>query len=228
LHPEFLAGHSLGEYNALWVAQSFDFETGLRLVKRRAELMGEAPQGGMAAIVGLELDLVRELLLQPDLAALDLANLNTPHQHVLAGPEDVLARARTHFEARGGKFVRLDVSAACHSRYMGSARRAFEQFLAGFELQGPRVPVVANVTAEPYGPAEVKALLARQITSPVCWSDSVRKLMGIDGMRFEVVGDGDVLARMVAKIQRRASSLRCAALTRACATTTSRFAASTD
>jgi trans-AT polyketide synthase/acyltransferase/oxidoreductase domain-containing protein len=202
--PAFLAGHSLGEYNALWVAGCFDFGTGLRLVKRRGELMAQAKGGSMAAVVGLERSAVEGVLAAPGLGVLDLANLNTPKQLVVAGPADALQRARAAFERAGATFIPLPVSAAFHSRYMAGAQEEFGRFLESFELRDPELPVVSNVTARLYEPGCVRETLCRQLRSAVHWCDSVRYLLGRGPMRFEEVGQGDVLTRMIAQIEKLA------------------------
>ncbi len=205
--PDFLIGHSLGEFNALWVAGCFDFATGLRLVKRRGELMGQAKGGGMAAVVGIDVAVAREVLQHPSLADLDLANLNSPQQHVLAGPLDALKRAVPLFESRRATCIPLPVSAPFHSRYMEPIRREFEAFLRGFELADPQIPVIANATAQPYERGAIKDLLGRQLRESVRFCDSVRLLMGVEGARFEEVGHGTILTRMVASIQRDATPI---------------------
>jgi trans-AT polyketide synthase/acyltransferase/oxidoreductase domain-containing protein len=205
--PDFLLGHSLGEFNALWVAGCFDFATGVRLVKRRGELMGRAKGGGMAAVVGIDVATARALLRDSSLSEIDVANLNTPQQHVLAGPLEALTRAAPVFEARGATFIPLPVSAPFHSRYMEPVRHEFEAFLQGFELEDPQIPVIANATAQPYQPGEVKVLLGRQLRDSVRWCDSVRLVMSVEGARFEEVGHGTILARMIASIQGEASPI---------------------
>jgi trans-AT polyketide synthase/acyltransferase/oxidoreductase domain-containing protein len=197
--PDFVAGHSLGEYNALFAAGCFDFETGLRLVKRRGELMAEAKGGGMAAVVGLSRERVEEVLRSSEqFSALDLANLNTPQQVVIAGPAEKVLSAREAFEAAGAKsFVPLKVSAAFHSRYMAQASETFHRFLTGFEFLPPRIPVISNVEARPYEHARCRELLAIQIARPVNWAGTVRYLLAQPGMKVVEVGVGMVLTSMM-------------------------------
>jgi trans-AT polyketide synthase, acyltransferase and oxidoreductase domains len=196
--PQLLAGHSLGEYAALFAAGSFDFETGLRLVQRRGELMGEAKGGAMAAVLGLSRGRVEELLALPELEALDLANINTPTQMVIAGPPQVLASARAVFEKAGARgFVPLRVSAAFHSRYMIAAASAFAEFAAGFELRAPRIPVLSNVEAMPYPADRVRELLAAQIARPVDWLGCMRQVRAQPSVRIVEVGPGMTLTGML-------------------------------
>ncbi|MFZ5638596.1 MAG: ACP S-malonyltransferase [Pseudomonadota bacterium] len=207
--PDYVAGHSLGEYNALLAAGVFDFLTGLRLVKKRGELMSQAKDGGMAAVIGLDADAIANVLRDNGLGGIDVANFNSPSQTVVSGPVEEIKRAGPLFEAAGARMcMPLPVSAAFHSRYMEDAAKQFAEFLAPMTFAVPKVPVIANVTAEPY-PVEdaseaVKALLVRQITHSVQWVRSVRYLgaQGVD--QFAEMGPGNVLTRLVQQIQQSA------------------------
>src|SRR5437764_11868745 len=120
--PAYLAGHSLGEYNALLAAGVFDFLTGLRLVKKRGELMSQAKNGGMGAVIGLGAGAISKVIQDSGLATLDVANFNTPSQTVVSGPVEDIKRAGSFFEKAGAQmYVPLQVSAAFHSRYMADA-----------------------------------------------------------------------------------------------------------
>ncbi|MFD5362242.1 ACP S-malonyltransferase [Streptomyces tendae] len=192
--PDYLAGHSLGEYNALLAADAFDFETGLALVARRGELMGRATGGAMTAVVGPGAARIVDLLAEAGIDDVDLANLNSTEQVVLSGPAESLRRAAGAVTAAGaGRCVPLRVSAAFHSRYMADAAREFAAFLAGFELRDPRIPVIANVTARPYRPGEVGRLLAAQVHSTVRWSESMAHLRSRGVDRVVEQGPGRVL-----------------------------------
>ncbi|MGF1428118.1 ACP S-malonyltransferase [Kitasatospora sp. LaBMicrA B282] len=211
---DYLAGHSLGEYTALFAAGVFDFGTGLRLVQRRGELMGRAGGGSMAAVLGLELPAVRELLDRFGLTELDVALHNAPGQIALAGPVaeiDRLVEAAAEAEVR---CIRLNVSGPFHSRHMRAAAEEFADFLAGFELAEPRVPVLANATARPHRAGEVADALVRQITQPVLWEQSVRHLIELaapaDGFDFVELGPGRTLTGMVDRIRRAAVPARAA------------------
>jgi malonyl CoA-acyl carrier protein transacylase len=204
--PAWLAGHSLGEYNALLAAGVFDFLTGLRLVKKRGELMSQAKNGGMGAVIGLDSTAVAKVISDNGLSALDVANFNTPSQTVVSGPVDDIKRAAPVFERAGAQmYIPLQVSAAFHSRYMADAAKAFAAFLAPMSFSAPRIPVVANATAQPYPTDDasdsVKSLLARQITDSVQWSQSIRFLMSQGVSQFSEIGPGNVLTRMVQQIQ---------------------------
>ena len=204
--PDFVAGHSLGEYNALLAADVFDFKTGLQLVRQRGELMGMAKDGGMAAVIGIDEESLVELLKQHKLTSIDLANFNTLNQSVIAGPKDAIAQAEKLLTARNTRCVVLNVSAAFHSRYMQEAQQAFAKFLQQFRFNAPTIPVIANVSARPYRSGEVADTLARQISSSVRWTDTVRYLMGAGCTEYVEVG-GTVLTKMVDEIRKTATPL---------------------
>jgi malonyl CoA-acyl carrier protein transacylase len=208
--PAYVAGHSLGEYNALLAAGVFDFLTGLRLVQKRGELMSQAKNGGMGAVIGLDADKIAQVIRDHGLSRLDVANFNTPSQTVVSGPVDDIKQSGPHFEKAGAQmFIPLQVSAAFHSRYMADAGKAFADFLAPMTFAEPKIPVIANATAQPYpangngtGSAAVKSLLASQITQSVQWTQSVRYLIGKGVTEFRETGPGNVLTRMVQQIQK--------------------------
>jgi len=201
--PRFLAGHSLGEYNALFAAGCFDFETGLRLVVRRGELMGRAAGGGMTAVLGLDPDRLERLLLDAGLGDLYLANRNSADQVVLSGPLESLRRVREVVSGSGGRCVPLRVSAPFHSRYMAAAAAEFGEFLRGQPLSDPAVPVIANATGAPYPPGAVAELLTRQIREPVRWWESMSLLIeeGVDDV--VEVGPGRALTDLWAAVRRQ-------------------------
>jgi malonyl CoA-acyl carrier protein transacylase len=203
--PTHVSGHSLGEYNALLAAGAFDFITGLRLVKQRGELLAQAKDGGMAAVVGLGSARIPQLLQDSGLGAIDVANYNSPLQTVLSGPLAELQRAGPIFEKAGAKlYMPLQVSAAFHSRYVAGAARVFAEFLATVPFQPLQLPVIANVTAEPYpqnDAAAVRLLLVKQITHPVRWTRSIRHLIAQGVTSFNEIGPGNVLTRLIQQIQ---------------------------
>ncbi|EYF04555.1 ACP S-malonyltransferase [Chondromyces apiculatus] len=200
--PDAAAGHSLGEYNALFAAGAFDFEVGVQLVKRRGELMARAQGGAMAAVLNLEADRVRALLEEHGLDSLDIANLNTPTQTVLSGPEVDITRAGPIFQEAGGRYARLNTSAAFHSRYMEAAAQEFRAYLAGFSFRPLRFPVIANVTARPYAPGDTVNMLAAQLRSPVRWGEIVAYLLNEGEVEFEDLGHGTVLTKIITENRR--------------------------
>lgn len=206
--PRFAAGHSLGEYNALHAAGAFDFETGVRLVKLRGELMGRARAGSMAAVIGMTAGQLRHELGVLGATAIDLANDNSPSQQVISGPRSEIERITPALRDRGLNVVPLRVSAAFHSRYMGPAREEYALALAREPVGQPRLPVVSNVEARPYEPDRVRELLARQIDSPVQWTDSVRYLIDQGAVDFEEIGPTKTLTKLVAEIREHAMKTR--------------------
>ncbi len=200
--PRIVAGHSLGEYNALFAAGVFDFQTGVRLVKQRAILMARASGGGMAAVVGLIPDQIRQALAAAGLHSIDIANLNSPNQTVISGPERDLEASQTILEQAGAQLCkRLPVSAAFHSRYMAEAERDFGAFLESFVFAEPRIPVLSNVTARLHDSSKIKQMLARQITQPVRWTESMQWLLQQPEPEFLELGPGNALTGLIRRIK---------------------------
>jgi trans-AT polyketide synthase/acyltransferase/oxidoreductase domain-containing protein len=208
--PDIVAGHSLGEYNALLAAGVFDFETGLRLVQKRGELMSRISGGGMLAIVGLTESSVRKILQDYGLDSIDIANLNTPKQIVLAGPKEDIPAAQAIFEREGAELAMpLRVSGAFHSRYMAGARKEFEAVLSTVAFHRPQITVLYNVTARP-SPSEedIAQLLGEQLTSSVKWTETVQVLLGKGVQEIAEIGPGTVLTKLVSKIREEAQPIR--------------------
>jgi len=202
--PAFVAGHSLGEYNALLAAGVFDFKTGVTLVKRRGALMGEVSGGGMAAVIGLPPERIAAVLeSSADGQRLDIANFNSFDQTVIAGPKDAIASVKSSFDSAGARaFIPLKVSAPFHSRYMKGPQTEFAAFLEPFSFAAPQIPVVANATAVRYEPTRVRETLASQIGSPVRWLDSILFLLDQGVTEFVETGPGSVLTKLVAQIRK--------------------------
>ena len=198
--PDYVAGHSLGEYNALLAAGVFDFETGLVIVKERARLMAMAAGGAMAAILDLDEREIRSILKDEGLEALDIANLNAPSQTVISGPAEIVDEAIKVFEQRGAICIPLQVSGAFHSRYMRPSAEEFSRFLRRFRFGALKIPVISNAHARPYEQDRIVETLVEQMVSPVRWTDSVRHLLA-KGALFEEIGPGCVLSGLVARIQ---------------------------
>ena len=205
--PDYVAGHSLGEYNALCAAGVFDFATGVQLVRKRGELMSQAPSGTMAAVLNCPEATVQRILREHGLERIDVANFNTPSQLVLAGLRDDILKAQPLFDFDDVKYIPLNVGAAFHSRYMQPAMEEFRRFLQDFSFTPPNIPVISNVHARPYLPEQLKTNLAEQICRPVRWTESIRYLMGKGMPTFEELGPGNVLTRLIADIQRTATPL---------------------
>ncbi|MFE3626516.1 ACP S-malonyltransferase [Streptomyces goshikiensis] len=183
--PDVVAGHSLGEFNALMVAGVLDFAGGLRLVAERGRLMGEADGGAMAAVLGAGLTEVERTLAASGRTDVEVANDNSATQVVISGTAAGVS-AVTALLTAGDPAIRcvpLPVSAAFHSREMAPAALRFAAVLAETPLAPPRLPVISNVTARPYPPGEsVAALLGRQIRSRVRWTETMEHLLdsGVD------------------------------------------------
>ena len=195
----WLAGHSLGEYNACEAAKVFSFEEGLKLVKKRGELMGTISGGGMAAVLGLSVEEIKDVLKDHQLETIDVANLNTPVQTVLSGLKTDIELATPIFEEKAKRFIPLNVSGAFHSRYMVEAQKEFEKTLDHCTFSAPKIPIVSNVTAQPYQ-NDAKALLAAQISSPVQWVNTIRFMKENNVETFKEVGPGKVLTGLIRKI----------------------------
>ncbi len=200
--PNYVAGHSLGEYSALFAAGVFDFETGLKLVQKRGALMAEASGGKMAAVVGLKSDDVQAVLQKNNLSTLNIANYNTFTQNVISGPMNDIEHAKPIFEAAGAMFIPLNVSGAFHSPLMEPAKQQFANFLNQFSFSTPTIPVIANVNAKPYENSEIQMNLANQITSPVCWTRTIEFLINKGESSFEEIGPGNVLTGLIKRIQK--------------------------
>jgi len=204
LRPDYLAGHSLGEYTALCVAGVIPFREALRLVRKRGEFMRDScPEGvgAMAALLGLERDRIFELCQKAkrEGEVLVPANFNCPGQIVISGHKEAVERAISMVKEFGGKkAVLLEVSGAFHSPLMEEASKKLEEFLKGIEFNGFKVPVVSNVNAEPYSnPQKAKELLVLQVKSPVLWEDSIRRLVALGVNTFVELGPGKVLTGLI-------------------------------
>ena len=203
--PDYLAGHSLGEFNALFAAGCFDFETGLKLVKKRGELMSMVSGGGMAAVTNATAEQIESVLRENGLNNVFLANFNTPSQIVISGLKDEIEAAKPLLEQGRVMVFPLKTSGAFHTRFMRDAQTEFRAFLGEFTLAAPKIPVIANCSAMPYADDAVADTIATQIASPVKWSDSVLHLLDLgtdeQPMAFQEIGHGNVLTRLIKTIR---------------------------
>ena len=201
---DYFAGHSLGEYSALFAAGAFDFATGLALVKRRAELMGQADGGAMAAVVGAPEAIVEQTLREHGADGVVIANYNAPEQFVLAGSAEELTRLKPAFEAVEGVrgFVPMRVSGAFHSPWMAPAAADFRTFLASVPVAELTTPVISNVTGRPFeaGAEAIRDALVEQLTRPVRWMECVRYLRHAGVTTFVELGGSKVLTSLIDKI----------------------------
>ena len=202
--PSHVAGHSLGEYSALVAAGAIDIPTALRLVRRRGELMDEAREGGMAAIIGLEEEPLEQICREAsaEAAPVVIANYNSPGQLVISGAGAAVERACALAKERGAKrALPLKVSAAFHSPLMRDAVAGLTAALAQAAILDARTPVISNVTAAPLIQADaIRGELIAQVTSPVRWIASVRR-MAADGVgTFVEIGPGSVLTGLIKRL----------------------------
>ena len=203
VRPDAAAGHSVGEYTALCVAGAISPEEAVRAVAERGRAMAEAAPPGtssMAAVLGLEGPAVEAAL--DGLEDVWPANHNTPTQTVLGGTVAALERAGPLLKEAGARRVLpLSVAAAFHTPLMRPAGAALRSTLDRVAWRAPEVPVVANLTAEPYGGAEeIPAVLERQLSSPVRWADCVRRLSDMGCGRFVEVGPRRALTGMMREL----------------------------
>ena len=209
--PAFVAGHSLGEYSANVAAGTFAFADALQIVRRRGRYMQEAVPvgaGAMAAILGLDAEKVAQACreaAQGDVVS--AANLNGAGQIVISGSKDAVARAGERAKALGAKRVLpLPVSAPFHCSLMKPAETRLEPELRALDARDPRVPIVANVDAEPKRDAAgAIAALVAQVSMPVQWEAVIRRLASEGVTTYVEVGPGAVLSGLVRKIHREAT-----------------------
>ncbi len=206
--PDMAAGHSLGEYSALAAAQAISFEDGLRVVKKRSELMqhaGETQPGTMAAIIGLSAHEVIEICKQASSTGIvEPANFNSPQQIAISGSHESIAHATELAMQKGAKkVIPLVVSGAFHSPLMESARKELQVALQDIDIQPAKFPVYANVTAKPVQSAEeIRDLLYKQLTHPVRWVETIENMIADRATDFCEVGPGNVLTGLVKRINR--------------------------
>ncbi len=213
LRPAFVAGHSLGEYSAHVAAGTFAFGDALRIVRRRGQYMQEAVpvgEGAMAAILGLDAATVgRACAEAANGEVVSPANLNGGGQIVIAGARDAVKRAGEQAKALGARrVIPLPVSAPFHCALMKPAEARLAPELRAIATSNPRVPVVANVDAEPKrdGAAAIDALV-QQVSAPVLWQAVVERLASEGVTTYVEVGPGAVLGGLVRKIHREATTI---------------------
>jgi [acyl-carrier-protein] S-malonyltransferase len=207
--PDYVAGHSLGEYSALTAAGSLSFEEAVATVRARGGFMEQAVpsgQGAMAAVLGGEREalaaLCEEITSQGQLV--ELANMNCPGQIVVSGSKEGVEQLVSRVKEIGAKrAIPLEVSGPFHSSLMKPAAQKLEAQLSAINIQDAKVPVVANVTARPVTDnTQISSLLVEQVYSPVLWQDSINWLIeqGVD--TFVEIGPGSVLAGLIKKIDK--------------------------
>lgn len=197
--PSCCIGHSVGEYSALFASGFFDFITGLKLVKKRGELMSKVDGGGMLAVINLPADSIVSLLEENNIDSIDVANFNSKNQIVLSGPAEEISRANDILSKDALMCVPLRVSGAFHSRYMMESAREFSGFLQDIEFQHGFIKVISNATVSTYTVDTVKDYLVKQITMPVRWSDTISYLKQLGETDFVEIGPGNILSRLMSQ-----------------------------
>lgn len=211
--PVCVAGHSVGEYAALVAGGVLDWRDGLRLVRARAEAMQEAAEqtpGTMAAVLGLDAEAVEEACREASSTGIVVvANRNCPGQAVISGESETVAKAGELCRAKGAKrVIPLRVSGAFHSPLMRTAGERFREALQAVTFHPPKIPVVANRTAEVLAEGTVfVSLLTEQLLYPVRWEESVRRMWDLGARLFVEVGPGEVLSGLVRRTVDSAQTL---------------------
>ncbi len=213
LKPAFVAGHSMGELTALVSSGSLDIDSTLNLVRTRGELMkqaGKISPGGMAAIIGLDIDLIDKICHTASYGTevVQIANDNCPGQVVISGSSDALEQAMVSAKKAGARrVVRLAVSIAAHSPLMSHAQESFNRAVDEVPLRDPLIPIIGNVTAQPLNQVEdIRRDLQAQLNSRVRWTESVKFMLSDGILNFIEIGNNSVLTGLLKRIDRQAHS----------------------
>ena len=203
INPDYTAGHSLGEYCAMYTAGVMSLETALKAIQKRADLMGQTKGGAMAAVLNAPEGSVEKALKEASsVGYVDVANYNSPVQVVITGDESAVKKAGEILMEKGARrVVPLAVSGAFHSKFMENAGKEFEGFVSDLELNNALVPVVTNVDANATtDSSDFRAKMPKQIYSSVHWTQTIQKMVA-DGVEiFVEIGPGKVLAGLNKKI----------------------------
>lgn len=209
IKPDYVAGHSLGEYTALVAAGALSFEEGVYAVRKRGEFMEKAVpngEGTMAAVLGLDREKLADVTKTVDESGfpVSLANLNCPGQIVISGSVKGVELAGEKAKEAGAKrVIPLEVSGPFHSSLMKPASSELRAVLDSLDMKSAEIPVVANVTADLMNDAaEIKEKLIEQLYSPVLWEDSVEKMIELGVDTFIEIGPGKVLSGLIKKVNR--------------------------
>ncbi len=206
IKPSFMAGLSLGEYSALIAGGVFTFEDGLRLVRRRAEIMEEATlryPGKMAAVLDLSFEKIKDICLK---SGAEVANINAPGQIVISGKKDAVDKAKDLcVEAGAKRVIELEVSGGFHSSLMFEASVELKQKLESMPISAPAVPIISNYSALPqYKVMQIKENLIYQIYKSVRWEESMRFMLSQGVTNFIEFGPGKVLKGLMRRIDSNA------------------------
>jgi [acyl-carrier-protein] S-malonyltransferase len=208
MHPQFTAGHSLGEYSALVASGALSFSEAVKTVRLRGKFMQEAVpvgEGAMAAVLGMEREQIEKLCEESSSGeVLAPANFNCPGQIVIAGHSKAVERVIERVKQEGKKAVLLPVSAPFHSPLMKPAGERLEKALEQISVSDLKIPVVTNVEAEVNtSKGRVKGLLVAQVSSPVRWEESMRKMIEKGVEQVLEIGPGKVLSGLMKRIDNR-------------------------
>lgn len=206
--PDYVAGHSLGEYCALFTAGVMSLESTLKAIQKRADLMSQTKGGSMAAVLNASEEQLKAGLAEGSkVGYVDVANYNSPAQVVITGADEAVKAASEYLLANGvRRVVPLPVSGAFHSKFMENAGKEFEEFVSGLELNNASIPVITNVDAEPTTSSEdFRKKMPKQIYSSVHWTQTIQKMVSEGVDTFIEIGPGKVLAGLNKKIAPEAS-----------------------
>jgi len=200
---DIVAGHSLGEYTALYAACSLSFADGLNLVRKRGLLMADTvglPEGSMAAIMGLDIETIRSIV--GNYSQLCVANINSKSQIVVSGPISSIDESLESFiEAGATKVIKLKVSGAFHSCLMNEAAQKLAEIIHITKFSEPKTPIIPNYSAAATADPEIiKECLIKQMTNPVKWLDTIILMKELGVKEVYEVGPGEVLKRLVPTI----------------------------
>lgn len=204
IQPSFVAGHSLGEYCAMYATGVMSLETTFKAIQKRADLMNESATGGaMAAVLNASEEQLETALEEGSkVGYVDVANYNSPAQVVITGDNDAVAKTSEHLLANGvRRVVPLPVSGAFHSKFMEKASVGFAEFASSLELNNASVPVITNVDAQATTSSEdFRTKMPKQICSSVYWTQTIQKMVENGVEYFIEIGPGKVLAGLNKKI----------------------------
>lgn len=203
IKPDYTAGHSLGEYCAMYASNVMSLETALKAIQKRADLMSSSKGGSMAAVLNASEEQLKAGLEEGSkVGYVDIANYNSPAQVVITGDENAVKTAGDYMTANGvRRVVPLAVSGAFHSKFMESAGKEFAEFASTLELNNAKIPVITNVDAEAtVSSDDFRVKMPKQIYSSVHWTQTIEKMVS-DGVEiFVEIGPGKVLAGLNKKI----------------------------
>ena len=210
LQPKFVAGHSLGEYPALYAADVLTLEQTMKFLWERGRLMSTTKSGGMAAVIGSDDETILKAVNEvKNIGYVGVANYNSPAQTVLTGEKDALEKAGEYLMQNGAKrFIPLAVSGAFHSEFMRAISDDFQKFIQNFEISDAKIPVVTNVDAKFETKKEnFKTKMVQQLYTSVHWYQSIQKMNENGIERYIEIGPGKVLTGLNKKILPEAEAL---------------------